>query len=62
MILNCLSRMSVEAGAFDAVVCSHWSEGGKGAADLAAAVDRACKERTEQQRSQWEERYCYAFQ
>jgi formate--tetrahydrofolate ligase len=54
--------MSVEAGAFDAVVCSHWSEGGKGAADLAAAVDRACKERTEQQRSQWEERYCYAFQ
>ncbi|KAF2982246.1 hypothetical protein EK904_008812 [Melospiza melodia maxima] len=30
-----------EAGAFDAVECSHWAEGGKGALALARAVQRA---------------------
>ena len=28
-------------GAFDAVLCSHWKDGGAGARDLADAVDRA---------------------
>ena len=31
-------------GAFDAVICSHWAKGGAGAADLAAAVDRATQQ------------------
>lgn len=30
-----------EAGAFDAVECTHWAEGGKGALALARAVQRA---------------------
>lgn len=29
-------------GAFDAVVCTHWSDGGAGAADLADALIKAC--------------------
>lgn len=29
------------AGAFDAVECTHWAEGGKGALALAQAVQRA---------------------
>lgn len=32
-----------QAGAFDAVVSRHHSDGGKGAADLAEAVERACE-------------------
>lgn len=31
-------------GAFDAVICNHWAEGGKGATELARAVDRACQQ------------------
>ena len=37
-------KASVEAGASDAVICSHWAHGGKGARDLAAAVEKACNE------------------
>lgn len=33
--------MSKDAGAFDAVKCTHWAEGGKGAVALAEAVERA---------------------
>ncbi|KAK3092906.1 hypothetical protein FSP39_008741 [Pinctada imbricata] len=33
-------------GAFDAVICSHWAKGGAGAADLAAAVDKATQQPT----------------
>eukprot|EP01114_Cavostelium_apophysatum_P013987 TRINITY_DN3505_c0_g1_i1.p1 TRINITY_DN3505_c0_g1~~TRINITY_DN3505_c0_g1_i1.p1 ORF type:complete len:640 (+),score=120.58 TRINITY_DN3505_c0_g1_i1:248-2167(+) len=36
-------RLSVEAGAEDAVVATHWAEGGRGAVKLAEAVARACK-------------------
>ncbi|XP_048259043.1 C-1-tetrahydrofolate synthase, cytoplasmic-like [Haliotis rufescens] len=39
--LDLVKRKSVEDGAFDAVICQHWAKGGLGAADLAAAVDRA---------------------
>ena len=31
------------AGAYDAVMSNHWALGGEGAADLAAAVEKACK-------------------
>lgn len=31
-------------GAFDAVKCSHWAEGGLGAADLAEAVVKATQQ------------------
>ena len=34
---------SLKAGAFDAVMANHWAEGGKGAADLGAAVQKACE-------------------
>ena len=33
-----------EAGAFDAVICSHWAHGGAGAKDLAAAVEKAAEQ------------------
>lgn len=32
----------LQANAFDAVMSNHWAEGGKGAADLARAVEKAC--------------------
>lgn len=34
-------QLAKEAGAFDAVECTHWAEGGKGAVALAQAVQRA---------------------
>ena len=37
-------KAAVEAGASDAVICSHWAHGGKGAKDLAAAVEKACQQ------------------
>jgi formyltetrahydrofolate synthetase len=39
-------RAAVEAGAEDAVVCTHWMDGGKGAVKLAHAVIRACEKPT----------------
>ena len=41
--LELVKRMAIGAGAHDAVICSHWAKGGKGAADLAAAVDKATR-------------------
>jgi formyltetrahydrofolate synthetase len=41
--IEVVKKAAMEAGAFDAVLANHWAEGGAGAADLAAAVDRACK-------------------
>ncbi|XP_030855571.1 C-1-tetrahydrofolate synthase, cytoplasmic isoform X1 [Strongylocentrotus purpuratus] len=40
--LALLQQLSKECGAFDAVVSNHWALGGKGAVDLAKAVERAC--------------------
>lgn len=37
-----VKEAAVAAGAYDAVLSNHWAEGGAGAADLAAAVERAC--------------------
>lgn len=39
--LDLVSRLAREHGAFDAVKCTHWAEGGKGALALAEAVRRA---------------------
>jgi len=39
-----LQRLCKEEGAFDAVVCSHWASGSKGAADLAEAVAKAAEQ------------------
>ncbi|KAG8322409.1 hypothetical protein J6590_022861 [Homalodisca vitripennis] len=36
-------EVALAAGAYDAVVCSHWNEGGKGAVGLADAVIQACQ-------------------
>jgi methylenetetrahydrofolate dehydrogenase (NADP+)/methenyltetrahydrofolate cyclohydrolase/formyltetrahydrofolate synthetase len=40
--IDLMKKLSKEAGAFDAVICRHWAQGGPGAKDLAMAVDRAC--------------------
>uniref|UniRef100_A0A2I3HN69 C-1-tetrahydrofolate synthase, cytoplasmic n=1 Tax=Nomascus leucogenys TaxID=61853 RepID=A0A2I3HN69_NOMLE len=41
--LDLIGRLSREHGAFDAVKCTHWAEGGKGALALAQAVQRAAQ-------------------
>lgn len=41
--IEAIKKASMDAGAFDAVLSNHWAEGGAGAADLAAAVARACE-------------------
>jgi len=40
--LDWVRDRSIEAGAIDAAVSTHWTDGGKGAEQLAAAVIRAC--------------------
>jgi methylenetetrahydrofolate dehydrogenase (NADP+)/methenyltetrahydrofolate cyclohydrolase/formyltetrahydrofolate synthetase len=35
-------ELSVQNGAYDAVVAEHWAKGGAGAVDLAEAVAKAC--------------------
>lgn len=39
--LDLVCRVAKAAGAFDAVHCSHWAEGGAGAVALGQAVQRA---------------------
>ena len=41
-----LQRLARQNGAFDAVLCRHWAEGGKGAKELALAVEKACNEKS----------------
>ncbi|XP_048218018.1 C-1-tetrahydrofolate synthase, cytoplasmic isoform X2 [Perognathus longimembris pacificus] len=41
--LGLIGRLAREHGAFDAVTCTHWAEGGKGAVALAQAVQRAAQ-------------------
>ncbi|KAB1278208.1 C-1-tetrahydrofolate synthase; cytoplasmic [Camelus dromedarius] len=41
--LDLVSQLAREHGAFDAVKCTHWAEGGKGALALAQAVQRAAE-------------------
>ncbi|XP_053882382.1 C-1-tetrahydrofolate synthase, cytoplasmic isoform X2 [Malaclemys terrapin pileata] len=42
--LQLVIQLAKEAGAYDAVKCTHWAEGGKGAVALARAVQRASQE------------------
>jgi len=42
-----VKQASLESGAFRAVICKHWAEGGAGASELADAVIEACKEPSE---------------
>jgi len=44
--LELLQALAKQNGAFDAVLCRHWAEGGKGAKELAEAVERACNEKS----------------
>ena len=41
--LELIRQAAIEAGAVDAVVSTHWMDGGKGAVKLAEAVVRACE-------------------
>ncbi len=38
-----IREAALKAGAVDAVVTHHWAQGGQGAAELAAAVEKACQ-------------------
>lgn len=42
--LKLLQDLCKQEGAFDAVVCSHWAFGSRGAADLAEAVVKAAEQ------------------
>ncbi len=44
--LQLLKKLSLESGAFDAVVADHYTKGGLGAKDLATAVINACQQPT----------------
>jgi len=37
-------QKAMDAGAFNAVVCTHWAQGGAGAVELAEAVKAASKQ------------------
>ena len=39
--LDMICKLAKEAGAFDAVRCTHWAEGGAGAVALGEAVQKA---------------------
>ncbi|KAA0711486.1 C-1-tetrahydrofolate synthase, cytoplasmic [Triplophysa tibetana] len=41
--VDLVCKLAKEAGAFDAVKCSHWADGGAGAVDLARAVEKAAE-------------------
>ncbi|HEX5647596.1 MAG TPA: formate--tetrahydrofolate ligase, partial [Nitrospira sp.] len=42
--LDWVRNRSIEVGAADAAVSTHWADGGKGAEELAAAVVKACRQ------------------
>eukprot|EP00111_Clytia_hemisphaerica_P020079 TCONS_00059178-protein len=44
--INKMISLSKEAGAFDAVLCTHYAEGGQGAVNLSQAVIKASEEKT----------------
>ncbi|KAM6185549.1 monofunctional C1-tetrahydrofolate synthase, mitochondrial [Rhynchocyon petersi] len=44
--IDLVCELAKRAGAFDAVPCFHWSEGGKGSVDLARAVREAANKRS----------------
>ena len=44
--LELVQKLSRDAGAYDAVICSHWSQGGAGATGLATALEKACQQQS----------------
>lgn len=46
--IEAVRKAAMDAGAYDAVLSNHWAEGGAGAAKLAEAVVRACKDNKEE--------------
>ncbi|KAK9692408.1 hypothetical protein RND81_09G262100 [Saponaria officinalis] len=48
--LNAVKKAAMDAGAFDAVICTHHAHGGKGAVDLGIAVRKACENVTQAMR------------
>ena len=42
--MEIVQKLAREGGAYDAVICNHWAQGGAGAVDLAKAVDKACQQ------------------
>lgn len=46
--IDIVKGAAIAAGAFDAVLSDHWAQGGEGAADLARAVEKACKANDEE--------------
>ena len=42
--LQLVQKLARDAGAYDAVISSHWSKGGAGAMDLATALEKACNQ------------------
>lgn len=42
--IELIRNAAITAGATDAVICSHWADGGPGALNLADAVMKACEE------------------
>ncbi|XP_071963605.1 C-1-tetrahydrofolate synthase, cytoplasmic-like isoform X1 [Antedon mediterranea] len=42
--LELIEKLAREAGAFDAVICTHWAHGGKGAVGLAESLNKACEQ------------------
>ncbi|XP_039202844.1 monofunctional C1-tetrahydrofolate synthase, mitochondrial isoform X1 [Crotalus tigris] len=44
--INLVCEMAKQFGAFDAIPCRHWSEGGRGAMELAEAVKRAANQKS----------------
>lgn len=42
--IELIRKLSIDAGAYDAVLSNHWEKGGKGAINLALCVERACKD------------------
>ena len=45
--LQLIQKLCKSEGAFDAVVCSHWAHGSRGAAALAEAVEKAAEQPNE---------------
>ncbi|ELU03765.1 hypothetical protein CAPTEDRAFT_170278 [Capitella teleta] len=45
--LTLVRKIAKEAGAFDAVICSHWAEGGRGATRLGEAVIEASEQKAD---------------
>jgi len=46
--IDVVKGAAMAAGAFAAVLSDHWAQGGEGAADLARAVEQACKDNDEE--------------